>query len=432
MIKNFLFFFISLFLMNCSLNENSSIWNKKKENSKQTKNVRILVNDNKKIISEFNSKIKIELPKNEILNGVFHKKNNYGPQKYNGLLNKVENYKFSKFDETNHIDLKPLFLKKNFIIFDKKGTIINFDYNKKIIWKKNYYSKYEKKIGPKLNFALNKNNLIVTDNMAKFYLINLNNGNLVWSKKNDYPFNSEIKILNDKFFVIDLKNILRCFYIKDGSECWNLPTENTTVVSNSNNSLLIDNNEIIFNNSIGDITAVDISTGIIVWQIPTQSSDIINDTHNFKISKLVGDRKSIYFSNNKNEFYSIDIKNGSINWVTNIDSILTPIIMGNLIFTISEDGFFYVIEKNNGNILKINYIYKGYSLKKRKNITPVGFSISYNKLYLSNSDGKLIVIELNSGKISKNIKVSKKIISEPYIFNNNLFVIKNGSINQYD
>ena len=67
--------------MNCSLNENSSIWNKKEENSKQTKNVRILVNDNKKIISEFNSKIKIELPKNEILNGVFHKKNNYGPQK---------------------------------------------------------------------------------------------------------------------------------------------------------------------------------------------------------------------------------------------------------------------------------------------------------------------------------------------------------------
>ena len=41
-------------------------------------------------------------------------------------------------------------------------------------------------------------------------------------------------------------------------------------------------------------------------------------------------------------------------------------------------------------------------------------------------------LELNSGKISKNIKVSKKIISEPYIFNNNLFVIKNGSINQYD
>ena len=80
----------------------------------------------------------------------------------------------------------------------------------------------------------------------------------------------------------------------------------------------------------------------------------IENAFSLIISDLVLKNDDLIFSNNKNEFYSIDIKNGSINWVTNIDSILTPIIMGNLIFTISEDGFFYVIEKNNGNILKIN------------------------------------------------------------------------------
>ena len=33
-------------------------------------------------------------------------------------------------------------------------------------------------------------------------------------KKNDYPFNSEIKIIDDRFFVIDLKNTLRCLFYK--------------------------------------------------------------------------------------------------------------------------------------------------------------------------------------------------------------------------
>ena len=90
---------------------------------------------------------------------------------------------------------------------------------------------------------------------------------------------------------------------------------------------------VIFNNSIGDITAVDIETGLINWQLPTQSSSIINETYNFKISKLVSDGKSIFFSNNKNEFYSLDVKTGTINWINEINSNLTSIVSGNLLFT---------------------------------------------------------------------------------------------------
>ena len=54
-------------------------------------------------------------------------------------------------------------------------------------------------------------------------------------------------------------------------------------------------NIIIFTNSIGDITAVDIETGFITWQLPTQSSSIINETYNFKISKLVSDENQFIF-----------------------------------------------------------------------------------------------------------------------------------------
>ena len=88
------------------------------------------------------------------------------------------------------------------------------------------------------------------------------------------------------------------------------------------------------------------------WQLPTQSSNIINETYNFKISKLVSDGKSIFFSNNKNEFYSIDVKTGVTNWINEINSNLTPIIIGNLIFTVSNEGYLYVIEKNKGNIIR--------------------------------------------------------------------------------
>ena len=46
------------------------------------------------------------------------------------------------------------------------------------------------------------------------------------------------------------------------------------MISNSKFSLIIIGNMVVFSNSIGDITAVDIETGLINWQLPTQSSSI--------------------------------------------------------------------------------------------------------------------------------------------------------------
>ena len=423
---------ISLFLLNnCSLNENSRIWKDKEKNTTNPKNIKKIFAE-KKVVTEFNQELKLDLTKVKINNKIVDNKNNYGIQDYAGLINKIGSYKFSKLENVNQLNFKPLFLNDGLIFFDKKGSIIRYDNNQKVLWKKNHYSKSEKKLKPKLNFALVDENLLITDSIAKYYSINVNSGELIWSKNNIYPFNSEIKKSKNKIFIVDYKNTLRCYNIKDGSECWNLPTEDSFTISSSNFSLIIVGELIIFTNSIGDVTAVDIDTGLITWQLPTQSSSIINETYNFKVSKLVSDNKSIYFSNNKNEFYSVDVKTGTTNWINDINSNLTPITSGNLIFTVSNEGYLYVLEKNNGNIIRISDLYLGYKSKKRKNVKPIGFAIGDTRLYLTNTDGKMIVVDLNLGKVIGVEKVAGDFTSKPFIFNQSLFIIRNGSIIQYD
>ena len=427
-----LIFIISLFFLNnCSLNENSRIWKNKKDNSINPKNIKKIFSE-KKIITQFNQELKLDLANVKINNKVVDNQNNYGFQDYSGSIDKVGNYKFSKLDDVNELNFKPVFLNDGLIFFDKKGSIIRYDNNQKVLWKKNHYSKLEKKLKPKLNFVLVDQNLLITDSISKYYSINVNSGELIWSKNNIYPFNSEIKRSKNKIFVVDYKNTLRCYNINDGSECWNLPTEDSFTISSSNFSLIIDGELIIFTNSIGDVTAVDIDSGLITWQLPTQSSSIINETYNFKVSKLVSDNKSIYFSNNKNEFYSIDVKTGTTNWINEINSNLTPIISGNLIFTVSNEGYLHVIEKNNGNIIRISDLYLDYKIKKRKNVKPIGFAIGDKKLYLTNTDGKMIIVDLNLGKVIGVEKIAGNFTSRPFIFNQSLFVIRNGSIIQYN
>ena len=427
-----LIFIISLFFLNnCSLNENSRIWKNKKDNSINPKNIKKIFSE-KKIITQFNQELKLDLANVKINNKVVDNQNNYGFQDYSGSIDKVGNYKFSKLDDVNELNFKPVFLNDGLIFFDKKGSIIRYDNNQKVLWKKNHYSKLEKKLKPKLNFVLVDQNLLITDSISKYYSINVNSGELIWSKNNIYPFNSEIKRSKNKIFVVDYKNTLRCYNINDGSECWSLPTEDSFTISSSNFSLIIDGELIIFTNSIGDVTAVDIDSGLITWQLPTQSSSIINETYNFKVSKLVSDNESIYFSNNKNEFYSIDVKTGTTNWINEINSNLTPIISGNLIFTVSNEGYLHVIEKNNGNIIRISDLYLDYKIKKRKNVKPIGFAIGDKKLYLTNTDGKMIIVDLNLGKVIGVEKIAGNFTSRPFIFNKSLFVIRNGSIIQYN
>ena len=300
------------------------------------------------------------------------------------------------------------------------------------MWKKNYYSKPEKKLKPKLNFVLKDETIIVSDNIAKYYSINLENGELNWLKNNIYPFNSNIKTYKNKIFLVDYKNTLRCFNIEDGSECWNLQTEDSFTISNSKHSLVIIDELVVFSNSVGDITAVDIVSGLITWQLPTQSSNIINETYNFKNSKLVSDGNAIFFSNNKNEMYSVDAKTGVVNWINNLNSNIRPVIVGNLIFTVSNEGYFYVIEKKNGNVIRVTDLFINYKIKKRKDIQPIGFAINDKNLYLTNSDGKMIVSDLSDGSVIKIQKVANGLVSEPYIYDNNLFIVRNGSIIKYN
>lgn len=139
-----------------------------------------------------------------------------------------------------------------------------------------------------------------------------------------------------------------------------------------------------------------------------------------------------FFSNNQNQFYSADIETGIINWENKVNSSLTPVIINNFIFTISEEGFLYILQKKEGNIIKITDLYKSYKTKDRKKIRPIGFLIANEKLYLSNNDGTLIIVNISTGKVIKTQKISRGPLSKPFINNNRLYIIKNGSIIEYN
>tara|TARA_B100000795_G_scaffold253894_1_gene224360 strand:- start:447 stop:1745 length:1299 start_codon:yes stop_codon:yes gene_type:complete len=423
---------ILLFVSSCSSIKKKEFWSSKKSKGEKIENIVTILTKKAKDEKEFNSSLEIKISARNFNKNFKNNQNNTGEAPYEGVLQKIGNYKFSKFKDFDQIDVQPIFYNENLIFSDNKGTIIYYDQNQKKIWKKNFYNKSEKRLKPRLNFARKENILIVTDDVAKYYAMNIENGDIIWTKNNIVPFNSEIKIKGDFFYTVDYKNILRSISIKDGTEQWNFKTEESLTKSNTKISVVIKNDNIYFNNSIGDITAVNLKSGQLVWQLPTQSNNISKNAFQLSNSKLVINAESILFSNNKNEFYSIDTTTGLINWKNKINSNLRPIIVGTFVVTISNKGFLYIIDNKTGNIIRINDLFKDYNIKKRKDVFSTGFLVARNKVYLSNNKGKLIIANLNTGNVKNIIKISRDKISEPYFYENNIFIIQNSSIIRFN
>lgn len=427
-----IFFLVFIILSNCSLNENSKFWSASKKINQESVSEKIkskeIFNEDKVFNNEFNQDLKIKIPEKFYPSNNNNYTNNNGRINFNGNLKYLSKYKFSKIENFYKYEPEIIFDEDNIIFFNNKGTILKFDQNSKLKWQKNFYSKSDKKLKPVLQFAKKNNNLIVADNIAKYFMVDINTGNLIWLKNNSAPFNSQIKIFKDKFYIIDFTNTLRCFSIENGKELWNVKTQPSLIRSQKKLSMVIVENVIFFNNSIGDISAVNLMNGELLWQLPTQNNLIYEASFSLETSDLVTDNKSLYFSNNKNQFFSIDINTGSFNWDTKINSNLRPTIVGNILFTISMEGYLFLIDKNKGNIIRVTDIFDNFKLKNRDLIKPTGFILGKENIYLSTNNGRLLVIDIKTGKTISTLKIDNDKILRPAVFKDQLFVVKDNSI----
>jgi len=420
-VNKFFLYLLLLTLSSCGLGD--------KKIEEQDKNSKIIFEKSKPIIKELNSDLKIKLnkiTKSEVF--LANNTNNIGNINFETDFKKTSSYKFSSIKEFNFNQPELIFTNDNSIVFfNGKGSIFKINKDLKEIWKVNYYTKKEKKLKPIIYFAQVDNKLIAADNLSKVYLINLENGNLINTIENNAGFNSNIKVSNDKFLIVDLNNTIRCFSSNKGNEIWNFDTENPFIKSKKKLSLIIKGELVFFINSIGDITALNINTGSVFWQTPTQSNLIYQEAFTLENSDLVFANDSIYFSNNKNELFSIDARTGIVNWKQTVNSTLEPIIIENLVFSVSREGYLFVIDNKRGNIIRITNMLK--NIKNKKNeIKPSGFIIARNKIYLSLNNGRVIKSDVTTG-IEENIyKLSGSKLLRPKIFGENMYLLKNNAI----
>ena len=435
--KNLIFLLIIFLLNSCSFDNKTGIWTHdekeriSKLEKKQKKEVVTIYSSQNIFLEEilFTGSINLTKPKKNLLwemSGL-NLQNFAGHIYLPSINNKFLKKKIgkNKFSASNNVS-SPLIYNNNIFLSDDTGSVYSITRRGKINWKKNIYKKIHKKIYKNLSLFIYKEKIFVSDNVGFIYSINSTNGKLNWIKNHEVPIRSNLRVYDDKIFIINQDNRLVSFDVKDGSKIWDIRSISTFIKSQNFLSIAVSKHgDVIVINSSGDLFKTKGSNVNIYWSLSTSRSMLMDATDFFKSSEIVINNDDIIFSAGSSIF-SHNFNDGKMNWEQELSSIGTPIIDGKNIFFVTENGYFVIMNKDTGKIISSNNILK--ILKRKKRITKItGFILGSGKIYSVTLNGYLIVSSAVSGKVEFFKKIGDPIVSSPIINNGKLFILTKNS-----
>ena len=78
--------------------------------------------------------------------------------------------------------------------------------------------------------------------------------------------------------------------------------------------------------------------------------------------------------------------------------------------------------------MRITNIFSQFKKRKKNKIKPTGIALDVNKVYITLNNGEIVVANIYNGKTDSIFKISRGKISEPFINNDYMFIIKDNEI----
>ena len=428
--KIFKFIVIFFFLNSCSFDNKTGIWT---GSNPIAKNEDSIDQNLELIFKKKNSTIKTkELSNNQNLKLYSPRSFTSWSQRYQNNFNDISNVSFfnkgnykrlSKISRTK-VNKNILVYKDNLFFSDHKGNIgvFSLSQNQQIL-EFNFYKKKMKNTKKDIKLIINDDFIIAADNFGYVYSIDYKKNKLKWAKNFLVPFRSNLKIIGKILFLSDEKNKIILVDTENGNKIDELYTQPSKTVSNFESSLAVDNNNnLLFLSTSGSLYSLNlINKKVINWIQNFKPEDEII----FKGSPIIISKDKILISTNNN--ISLLNNNGLKLWDLNIKSSISPIVSGNTIFTINEDNYLVLINKENGQVIYSKNIYLILEKDFKKNFQRKIKKIKYIHLF----NNKLLLISNNSYFIEINIKNFinvNSIKNNPFDISSDIIFLKNEMI----
>ena len=428
--KIFYFIIILILLNNCSFDNKTGIWKNEKnislKNDNQFKDF-IKISDIEQVFDEtiyldnnisFNKVTPID---NFEWKDIFYSKNNNLSNFIYKDTNEIK-FKSKKISRSNIRD-NLLVENENIITSDLDGNLIIYSIITNSNFKFNFYKKKYKKIKKKLNIIVEDKKIFVSDNLGYLYAYDYFNKKVLWAKKYDIPFRSNIKIFENKIITSNQDNNLIFFDKFKGNIIKVIPTEENNIKNKFVNNLSVGKNSLFFLNSFGSLYSIDNNNMEVIWFINLSQTLGSDPSNLFFGSEIINKDNKIIVSSNQNT-YVIDSNNGSILTKKNFSSNLKPIIYSDYIFFVTQNDYLICMDFQ-GKILyshNINQLIANFLNSKKKQAEFKSFYILNDKIFIFLENSFFLKFSI-SGDLTSIEKLPLKLNTSPIIIDKSLLYI---------
>ena len=326
----------------------------------------------------------------------------------------------------NRIFAQPVGNKNYLFVLDAEGKLVCLNIeNGKLIWEVDVFPESES-LNTSIDggLALKNNNVIISNSYGDIINVNAIDGSIKWKINNNKPAQGSPSIYNDYLFQMTIHNELFVYDINTGEEIWRYVSSFVTAISNGGTSPAINSQAVIFPSNTGELFALNLNTGSVIWNSNLVIEGSLSGTLDLTDidSGPVIHNDLIFAGSLTGVFAAIDSITGGIIWDILLKTSNNPVINGNAVFIVSDEGKLINLLRGTGKIRWITDLKN--NLDKDIDSMPVcrGPLLASNYLWLVCKDKKVFQVNAYDGTV-KNIfnidspsNIAPIVIGEKLIF----------------
>lgn len=430
--KYFVFIYLLFLLVGCSAVDSTLDYMGLKEKEKKLAGKRLdiirisedlSVDEHAKEESLNLSKKIFNLSWNQIGNLSTHNAENY-------LINKDPKFYWKKRigdgeGNYNKIYAQPVGNDKAIFALDAEGRLVALNIEDgEFLWKINVFPESES-LNSSIDggLALKDDNLIVSNSYGDIININTEDGEIRW-RVNGNPAQGSPSVYQDYLFQMTIYNELFVYNIYTGEEVWRYVSSLVSAISNGGTSPAITSKVVIFPGNTGELFALDLNTGSLIWNSNLVVEGSLSGTLELNDidSGPVIHNDLIFAASLSGIFAAIDTLSGVIVWDILIKTSNSPVVNGNGVFILSDDGILINLLRNNGKIRWINDIAEQIDVKEENKSVCKGPLLAADNLWVVCQDKKVFKIDpydgvvINSFNLDSPSYISPIVIKDILIF----------------
>lgn len=327
---------------------------------------------------------------------------------------------------------QPIVIDGRIFTLDTESHLSAFDIKKgKQLWRTDIAAEGEDDPVISGGMAANGGYIYATSGFNEVLALNPADGKIIWRQTIPAASRAAPTVLNGRVFIITLDGRLMALSAADGHELWEYTGINDDAALVGAASPAANNDIVVGAFSSGEITALRPENGSIAW------SDNLSNVRGLGGLSAITDIRAlpvidkgvviaISFSG---RLVAIDETSGTRIWQREISGSQTPWMAGNHIFLLSSDNQLIALGRESGSIRWVT------NLPRFDDDDPVIFHgpvLAGGRLILAGTDGRVVEVAPENGKILKEWDAGATIVVPPIVAGNTLYLLgHDGTLSAY-